>query len=60
MMATLTQETLIFYRQVRPWIVSGTMQNGVMKYQFSEDTPLSILDVFENIKDKLSYPCVAS
>lgn len=54
-MAMPNKETLQFYKQVRPWITNGTRKNGVMYYLFSDDTPTYILDLFESIKDKLSY-----
>lgn len=55
-MALPNKETLRFYKQIRPWIISGEKKNGVMYYGFSHDTPQTILDLFEEIKDKLSYP----
>lgn len=51
------RETLIFYEQIRPWIISGEMKNGVMSYKFSEETPDKIFDLFSEIKGKLHYPC---
>ncbi|TWT14772.1 hypothetical protein [Streptococcus sp. sy010] len=57
-MAIPNKETLIFYNQVRPWIVSGEMNNGIMNYRFSEDTPKEILDLFSEIKSHFSYPCI--
>lgn len=56
-MATPNKETLTFYKQVRPWIVSGEMKNGIMSYKFADDTPKNIFNLFSEIKDKLSYPC---
>ena len=57
-MALPNKETLIFYKQIRPWIVSGEMKNDVMNYKFSDETPSSIFDLFDKIKEKLSYPSV--
>ncbi|TWS94256.1 hypothetical protein [Streptococcus sp. sy018] len=57
-MAMPNKETLIFYNQVRPWIVSGEMKNGIMNYRFSEDTPKEILDLFSEIKSNLNHPCI--
>lgn len=59
-MAKPSKETVMFYNQVRPWIISGTKIDGVMHYQFADDTPKSIISLFEDIKNKLNYPCVAS
>lgn len=59
-MAVPNQETLTFYKQVRPWIVAGEMHSGVMHYQFSDKTPKTVLDLFERIKDNLSYSSTIS
>lgn len=55
-MALPSKETLIFYDEVHPWVISCEKRNGVRYYGFSDDTPQTILDLFEEIKDKLSYP----
>lgn len=49
-----SKETLIFYNEIRPWIVDGKRENGVT-YIFSKDTPKEILELFNKIKDKLEY-----
>ena len=49
-----SKETLIFYNEIRPWIVDGKRENGVT-YIFSKDTPKEILELFNKIKDKLKY-----
>ena len=49
-----SKETLIFYNEIRPWIVNGKRENGVT-YIFSKDTPKEILELFNKIKDKLGY-----
>jgi hypothetical protein len=49
-----SKETLIFYNEIRPWIVNGKRENGVT-YIFSKDTPKEILELFNKIKDKLEY-----
>lgn len=59
-MARPNKETLTFYNQIRPWIISGEMKEGIMNYKFSDDTPKKIVDLFSEIKDKLNYPCVIS
>ncbi|MBG9367333.1 hypothetical protein [Streptococcus sp. NLN64] len=58
-MAIPNRETVIFHRQIRPWIVAGEMNHGVIHYTFSQDTPDKIIDLFQTVRDKLSYPCVA-
>lgn len=59
-MARPSKETLTFYNQIRPWIISGEMKEGIMNYKFSDDTPKKVFDLFSKIKDKLNYPCVIS
>ena len=49
-----SKETLIFYNEIRPWIVDGKRENGVT-YIFAKDTPKEILELFNKIKDKLKY-----
>ena len=49
-----SKETVIFYNEIRPWIVDGKRENGVT-YIFSKDTPKEILELFNKIKDKLRY-----
>ena len=49
-----SKETLIFYNEIRPWIVDGKRENGVT-YIFSKGTPKEILELFNKIKDKLKY-----
>ena len=49
-----SKETVIFYNEIRPWIVNGKRENGVT-YIFSKDTPKEILELFNKIKDKLKY-----
>ena len=49
-----SKETLIFYNEIEPWIVNGKWENGVT-YIFSKDTPKEILELFNEIKDKLRY-----
>lgn len=49
-----SKETVIFYNEIRPWIVNGKRENGVT-YFFSKDTPKEILELFNKIKDKLEY-----
>lgn len=49
-----SKETVIFYNEIRPWIVDGKRENGVT-YIFSKDTPKEILELFNKIKDKLEY-----
>ena len=49
-----SKETVIFYNEIRPWIVNGKRENGVT-YIFSKDTPKEILELFNKIKDKLEY-----
>lgn len=48
------KETLIFFKEIDPWIVNGKRENGVT-YIFSKDTPKEILELFNKIKDKLEY-----
>lgn len=49
-----SKETVIFYKEIEPWIVGGKQENGVT-YIFSKDTPKEILELFNKIKDKLRY-----
>ena len=49
-----SKETVIFYNEIRPWIVNGKRGNGVT-YIFSKDTPKEKLELFNKIKDKLRY-----
>ncbi|HEL1649740.1 hypothetical protein P7J31_04915 [Streptococcus suis] len=58
-MAMPSKATVVFYNQVRPWIVSGEMKDGIMNYKFADDTPNKVLELFSELKDKLSYPSVA-
>ncbi|HFI0337325.1 TPA: hypothetical protein ACGOV2_001855 [Streptococcus suis] len=58
-MAMPSKATVMFYNQVRPWIISGEMKDGVMNYTFADDTPNKVLELFSEIKDKLSYPSAA-
>ena len=49
-----SKETLIFYNEIRPWIIDG--ENGDrVTYIFAKDTPKEILELFNKIKDKLGY-----
>lgn len=59
-MAMPSKATVVFYNQVRPWIISGEMRDGIMNYKFADDTPKEIFDLFSKIKDKLSYPSIVS
>ena len=38
-----SKETVIFYNEIRPWIVDGKRENGVT-YIFSKDTPKEKLE----------------
>ena len=49
-----SKETLIFIKEIEPWIIDGENGNGVT-YIFSKDTPKEILELFNKIKDKLGY-----
>lgn len=49
-----SKETLIFYNEIRPWIIDGENGDGVT-YIFSKNTPKEILELFNKIKDKLGY-----
>ena len=49
-----SKETLILYNEIYPWIVNGKRENGVT-YIFLKDTPKEILELFNEIKDKLRY-----
>lgn len=49
-----SKEMLILYNEIYPWIVNGKRENGVT-YIFSKDTPKEILELFNEIKDKLRY-----
>ena len=49
-----SKETLIFYNEIRPWIIDGENGAGVT-YIFSKDTPKEKLELFNKIKDKLGY-----
>lgn len=49
-----SKETLIFIKEIEPWIIDGENGNGVT-YIFSKDTPKKILELFNKIKDKLGY-----
>lgn len=49
-----SKETLIFIKEIEPWIIDGENGDGVT-YIFSKDTPKEILELFNKIKDKLEY-----
>ena len=49
-----SKETLIFIKEIEPWIIDGENGNGVT-YIFSKNTPKEILELFNKIKDKLGY-----
>ena len=49
-----SKETLIFIKEIEPWIIDGENGNGVT-YIFSKDTPKEKLELFNKIKDKLGY-----
>lgn len=49
-----SKETLIFYNEIRPWIIDGENVDGVT-YIFSKDTPKEKLELFNKIKDNLGY-----
>lgn len=49
-----SKETLIFIKEIEPWIIDGENGNGVT-YIFSKDTPKEILELFNKIKYKLGY-----
>ena len=40
-----SKETLIFYNEIRSWIIDGENGNGVT-YIFSKDTPKEKLELF--------------
>lgn len=54
-MALPSEEIITFHNKVRPWIINGKKKNGVMYYEFSNDTPIRVLRLFDNLKDKLAY-----
>lgn len=54
-MALPNRETVMFHSKVRPWIIGGEKKNGVMYYEFSSDTPINVLQLFDKLKSKLSY-----
>ena len=47
-----SKETLIFIKEIEPWIIDGENGDGVT-YIFSKDTPKEKLELFNKIKDKL-------
>lgn len=49
-----SKETMIFFNEIDPWIIDGENGDGVT-YIFAKDTPKEILELFNNIKDKLGY-----
>lgn len=49
-----SKETLIFIKEIEPWIIDGENGDGVT-YIFSKDTPKEKLEIFNKIKDKLGY-----
>ena len=49
-----SKETLIFIKEIEPWIIDGENGDGVT-YIFSKDTPKEKLELFNKIKDKLGY-----
>ena len=54
-MELLSQEVLIFTKQIRHWILSDQVISGKRHFLFREDTPKEILDLYENIKPKLDF-----
>lgn len=48
------KETVIFYNEIRSWIIDGKNGDGVT-YIFSKDTPKEKLELFNKIKYKLGY-----
>ena len=55
MMELLSQEILIFTKQIRHWISGDKVISGKRKFLFRIDTPKEILDLYENIKPKLDF-----
>ena len=54
-MALPNKETLQFYKEVYPWVKRSFPDEQTPRFIFQTDTPESVLNTFEKIKDKLGY-----
>lgn len=54
-MAVPSKEVLIFTKQIWHWIIGDEEIDGKKKFIFKEDTPQEILDLYEEIKQKLDF-----
>ncbi|MBF6625744.1 hypothetical protein IU402_04060 [Aerococcaceae bacterium zg-BR9] len=54
-MAMPSEEALIFTGEMHNWIIGEEIVEGKKRFIFREDTPNEILDLYEEIKPKLSF-----
>ncbi|MBF6978683.1 hypothetical protein IU403_05905 [Aerococcaceae bacterium zg-BR22] len=50
-----SKEVLLFTKKIRHWIIGDEDIEGKKRFIFREDTPTEILDLYEEIKPKLSF-----
>lgn len=55
MMIPPSKEVLVFTKKISFWIVGDEDIDGKKKFIFRKDTPQEILDLYEEIKPKLSF-----
>ena len=55
MMIPQSEELLIFYNQIHEWIDQVYPDQDKPSVSFKNDTPQSILDLFDSIKSKIGF-----
>ena len=55
MMIPPSKELLIFYNQIHEWIDQVYPDKDKPSVSFKNDTPQSILDLFDSIKSKIGF-----
>lgn len=54
-MALPSREELLFTKHIYFWITGDEIVNGKKKFIFHKDTPEDILNLYNDIKDKLEF-----
>ena len=57
MMIPPSKELLIFYNQIHEWVDQVYPDQDKSSVSFKNDTPQSILDLFDSIKSKIGFDC---
>lgn len=50
-----SKEILIFTKKIRHWIIGDKTISGKKQFIFREDTPLEILELYQDIKTKIEF-----